>query len=315
MDDMTVPLPLARIRRAVASVIVGKEDVIDLLLIALLARGHVLLEDVPGVGKTLLARSLATAMGCGFRRVQFTPDVLPSDVTGSSIFNRKTQEFEFRPGPVFTPVLLADEINRASPRTQSSLLEAMEERQVSVEGEAIALPEPFLVLATQNPIELEGTFPLPEAQLDRFLVRVAPGYPSRSDEELMLARFGHGEPHLEPVVDAAEIVALQNVRGDVTVGDAVRDYLLDVVSETRADDRLALGASPRAALGLYRAAQARALLQGRSFVLPDDVKHLAPAVLSHRLVVRPEARLRGETATGVVGDVLERVAVPVEITG
>jgi MoxR-like ATPase len=312
---MNVPLPLARIRRAVATVIVGKEDVIDLLLVALLARGHVLLEDVPGVGKTLLARSLATAMGCGFRRVQFTPDVLPSDVTGSSIFNRKTQEFEFRPGPVFTPVLLADEINRASPRTQSSLLEAMEERQVSVEGAAVALPEPFLVLATQNPIELEGTFPLPEAQLDRFLVRVAPGYPSRADEELMLARFGHGEPQLEPVADPAEIVALQAERAHVVISEAVRDYLLDVVGETRTDERLALGASPRAALALYRAAQARALLDGRTFVLPDDVKLLATAVLSHRLVVRPEARLRGESATHVVGDALERVAVPVESTG
>jgi MoxR-like ATPase len=315
MDESTVPQPLARIRRAVANVIVGKGDAIDLLLIALLARGHVLLEDVPGVGKTLLARSLATAMGCGFRRVQFTPDVLPSDVTGSSIFNRKTQEFEFRPGPVFTPVLLADEINRASPRTQSSLLEAMEERQVSVEGHAIPLPEPFLVLATQNPIELEGTFPLPEAQLDRFLVRVAPGYPSREDEELMLARFGHGDPHLEPVATAAEIVTLQGARADVVVGDAVRDYLLDVVAATREDERLALGASPRAALALYRAAQGRALLEGRTFVLPDDVKQLAPAVLSHRLVVRPEVRLRGESAARVVVNVLERVAVPVEITG
>ena len=306
---------MARVRRAVASVIVGKEDAIDLLLVALLARGHVLLEDVPGVGKTLLARSLATAMGCGFRRVQFTPDVLPSDVTGSSIFNRKTQEFEFRPGPVFTPVLLADEINRASPRTQSALLEAMEERQVSVEGEAVTLPEPFLVLATQNPIELEGTFPLPEAQLDRFLVRVAPGYPSRADEELMLARFGHGDPHIEAVAEAAEIVALQGARAEVAVGAAVRDYLLDVVAATRADERLALGASPRAALALYRAAQARALLDGRTLVLPDDVKQLATAVLAHRLVVQPEARLRGESATRVVADVLERVAVPVEITG
>lgn len=312
MEDTAVPPPLARIRQAVASVIVGKEDAIDLLLVALLARGHVLLEDVPGVGKTLLARSLATAMGCGFRRVQFTPDVLPSDVTGSSIFNRKTQEFEFRRGPVFTPVLLADEINRASPRTQSSLLEAMEERQVSVDGEAVALPEPFVVLATQNPIELEGTFPLLEAQLDRFLVRVAPGYPSRADEERMLARFGHGDPHLEPVAAAAEIVALQGMRADVVVGAAVRDYLLDVVAATRADDRLALGASPRAALALYRASQARALLEGRAFVVPDDVKQLAPAVLAHRLVVQPEARLRGESGTGVVADVLQRVAVPVE---
>jgi MoxR-like ATPase len=307
-----VPAALARIRKAVASVVVGKEDVVDLLLVALLARGHVLLEDVPGVGKTLLARSLATAMGSGFRRIQFTPDVLPSDVTGSSIFNRKTQDFEFRPGPVFTPVLLADEINRASPRTQSALLEAMEERQVSVEGGSLPLPEPFLVLATQNPIELEGTFPLPEAQLDRFLMRVAPGYPSREDEELMLARFGHGEPRLEPVADVAEVVALQDARATVVVGDAVRDYLLDVVGATRGDARLALGASPRAALALYRAVQARAQLEGRSFALPDDVKRLAVAVLAHRLVLAPESRLRGDTATSVVEGALGRVAVPVE---
>lgn len=312
MEDATGPAPLAHIRRAVASVVVGKEDVIDLLLIALLARGHVLLEDVPGVGKTLLARTLAIAMGCGFRRVQFTPDVLPSDVTGSTLFNRRTNEFEFRPGPVFTPVLLADEINRASPRTQSSLLEAMEERQVSVEGRSVALPEPFIVLATQNPIELEGTFPLPEAQLDRFLLRVAPGYPSREDEELMLARFGHGSPHVEPVATAEEIVTLQAAREEVGVGEAVRDYLLDVVAATRVDHRLALGASPRAALALYRAVQARAQLQGRAFALPDDVKELASPVLAHRLAVRPESRLRGDSETHVVEDVLARVPVPVE---
>jgi MoxR-like ATPase len=308
----TDTLPLERVRRAVQSVVVGKEEVIDLLLVALVARGHVLLEDVPGVGKTLLARSLATAIGCGFRRVQFTPDVLPSDVTGSSIFNRQSQECEFRPGPVFTPVLLADEINRASPRTQSALLEAMEERQVSVDGIALELPEPFFVLATQNPIELEGTFPLPEAQLDRFLVRVAPGYPSREHEELMLERFGHGEPHVEPAAEVAEILELQAAREKVVVGPAIRDYVLDVVSATRSDERLSLGGSPRAALALYRAAQARAQLSGRAFVLPDDVKNLAPAVLAHRLLLTPEARLRGDRPAGIVADVLERVQVPVE---
>lgn len=312
MTQNSAALPLARVRRAVAEVIVGKEEVVDLLLVALLSRGHVLLEDVPGVGKTLLARTLASAIGCGFRRVQFTPDVLPSDVTGSSIYNRRSQEFEFRPGPVFTPVLLADEINRASPRTQSSLLEAMEERQVTMDGTTLALPEPFFVLATQNPVELEGTFPLPEAQLDRFLVRVAPGYPSRADEELMLERFGHGGPEVAPVTDAAEIVALQAARESVVVGRAVRDYLLDVVAATRADGRLALGASPRAALALYRAAQARSLLAGRSFAVPDDVKQLASAVLAHRLLLLPEARLRGDSAASVVDDVLGTVPVPVE---
>lgn len=306
------PAPLAQVREAVLSVVVGKRDVLDLLLVALIARGHVLLEDVPGVGKTLLARTLATAIGCGFRRVQFTPDVLPSDVTGSSIFNRQTQEFEFRPGPIFTSVLLADEINRASPRTQSALLEAMEERQVSVEGDALTLPQPFFVLATQNPIELEGTFPLPEAQLDRFLVRVAPGYPSREHEELMLERFGHGEPRVEAVTDVAEIMALQAAREHVLVGPAVRDYVLDVVAGTRSDERLALGASPRAALALYRSAQARALLAGRSFVIPDDVKQLATAVLAHRILPLPEARLRGDTPAEVIADVLAKVDVPVE---
>ncbi len=308
------PEPLARLRAAVATVVVGKDDVVDLLLVALLCRGHVLVEDVPGVGKTLLARSLATAMGCGFRRVQFTPDVLPSDVTGSSIFDQRTAQFEFRPGPIFTPVLLADEINRATPRTQSALLEAMEERQVTVDGKTLPLPAPFLVLATQNPIELEGTFALPEAQLDRFLVRVAPGYPSADEEDEMLRRFGHDDPasRLSAVTSPGEIVALQARRGDVVVGDAVRAYLLDVVRATRRDDRLALGASPRAALALYRAAQASALLDGRSFVIPDDVKLLASSVLAHRLLLRADARLRGETPERIVADVVAAAPVPVE---
>jgi MoxR-like ATPase len=308
------PEPLARIRAAVGSVVVGKEDVVDLLLVALLCRGHVLVEDVPGVGKTLLARSLATAMGCPFRRVQFTPDVLPSDVTGSSVFDQRTAEFEFRPGPIFTAVLLADEINRATPRTQSALLEAMEERQVTVDGRTMPLHEPFLVLATQNPVELEGTFPLPEAQLDRFCVRVVPGYPSREDEDAMLRRFGHDDPlqRLAPVTTPEEIVALQAARSSIAVGEAVRAYLLDVVRRTRLDERLFLGASPRAALMLHRAVQARALLDGRDYAVPDDVKRLAPAVLAHRLVLRADTRLRGDTAERVVADVLAGVPVPVE---
>jgi MoxR-like ATPase len=305
---------VARIRAAVAQVVVGKEEALEQMLVALLCRGHALIEDVPGVGKTLLARSLASAMGCTFRRIQFTPDVLPSDVTGSSIFNQRTAEFEFRPGPVFAQVLLADEINRATPRAQSALLEAMEERQVTVDGHTTALPEPFLVLATQNPIELEGTFPLPEAQLDRFVVRVALGYPSLEEEHAILRRFEDDDPfaRLVPVTTAPAVAALQRQRGQVTVGDAVRAYLLEVVRSTRSDERVVLGASPRAALSLHRAAQARALLHGRSFVLPDDVKALAVAVLAHRLVLTAQARLRGETADGIVRAVLGAVEVPVE---
>ena len=305
---------MARIRDAVATVVVGKSDVVDQLLVAVLCRGHVLVEDVPGVGKTLLARSLATVMGCSFRRVQFTPDVMPSDVTGSSVFDQHTAEFDFRPGPIFTQILLADEINRATPRAQSALLEAMEERQVTVDGVTRALPEPFLVLATQNPVELEGTFPLPEAQLDRFLLRVRPGYPSLEEEDAMLRRFERDDPlaRLGPVVGERDILWLQQQREGVLVGDVVRAYLLEVVRTTRQDKRLLLGASPRAALALHRASQARALLSGRGFALPDDVKELAPAVLAHRLVLAPEARLHGDTADGVVRRILETVAVPVE---
>jgi MoxR-like ATPase len=305
---------VGRIRDAVSSVVVGKHDTVDKLLIAVLCRGHALLEDVPGVGKTLLARSLAMAMGCAFHRIQFTPDVMPSDVTGSSVFNQRTAEFEFRPGPIFTQILLADEINRATPRAQSALLEAMEERQVTVDGQTRTLPEPFLVMATQNPVELEGTFPLPEAQLDRFLMRIAPGYPTREDEDLMLRRFERDDPftRLRPVADASDILALQGQRTHVKVGDAVRAYVLDVVRATRTDGRVILGGSPRATLSLHRAIQARALLDGRAFALPDDVKWLAVDVLAHRLVLNAEARLRAQTAETVVASVLESVPVPVE---
>jgi MoxR-like ATPase len=305
---------LSRIRQAIGTVVVGKSETVDQLLVAVLCRGHVLIEDVPGVGKTLLARSLAATMGCSFRRVQFTPDVLPSDVTGSSIFDQRTSEFSFRAGPVFTQVLLADEINRATPRAQSALLEAMEERQVTVDGQTMSLPEPFLVLATQNPIELEGTFPLPEAQLDRFLLRVHPGYPSLEEEDAMLRRFENDDPlpRLVPEISAGDILAMQEERGAVHVSDEVRAYLLEVVRSTRSDDRVALGASPRAALALHRAVQAQALLAGRSFTVPDDVKALAPAVLAHRLILSTEARLRGHTAEAMVAAVLDAVPVPVE---
>jgi MoxR-like ATPase len=305
---------VARIRAAVATVIVGKQAVVDQLLVAVLCQGHVLVEDVPGVGKTLLARSLAVALGCTFGRVQFTPDVLPSDVTGSSVFDQRTAEFDFRPGPIFTQILLADEINRATPRAQSALLEAMQERQVTIDGHTRALPEPFLVLATQNPVELEGTFPLPEAQLDRFLLRVRPGYPSRAEEDSMLRRFERDDPltRLEAVASAADVLALQQLRAAVRVGDLVRAYLLDVVRATRTDAQVLLGASPRAALALHHAVQARALLEGRDFAVPDDVKALAASVLAHRLVLTADARLRGQTPELVIAAVLNATDVPVE---
>jgi MoxR-like ATPase len=304
---------VATIRRAVATVVVGADEALEQLLVAVLCRGHALLEDVPGVGKTLLARSLARVLGCEFRRVQLTPDVLPSDITGSNVFNQRSAAFEFRPGPVFTQVLLADEINRATPRSQSALLEAMEERQVTVDGDTRPLPEPFLVLATQNPVELEGTFPLPEAQLDRFLLRVTLGYPSLEDEHLILQRFEGDRPPLLPAaLDAAGVVALQDARSRVSVDADIRSYLLEVVRATRSDPRLALGASPRASVALHRATQARALLQGRTFALPDDVKALAVPVLSHRLIATASTRLHGETVAGVLADILDRQAVPVE---
>jgi MoxR-like ATPase len=308
---------LDRIRAAVAAVVVGKEEAVEQLLVALLCRGHALLEDVPGVGKTLLARSLAATMACSFRRIQFTPDVLPTDVTGSSVFDQRTANFEFRPGPVFTQILLADEINRATPRAQSALLEAMEERQVTVDGETMPLPRPFLVLATQNPVELEGTFPLPEAQLDRFLVRVTLGYPSVEEEDAILRRFERDDPfaRLEAVVTPEDVVVLQDRRGQIEVSDPVRSYLLEVVRATRTDTRVALGASPRAALALHRATQARALLQGRPYVLPDDVKALARPVLAHRLLLTAQARLRGDTPEGVIAAVVDSVPVPVEDEG
>jgi MoxR-like ATPase len=303
-----------RIRVAVGEVVVGKSETVDRLLIALLCRGHVLLEDVPGVGKTLLARSLAATLACTFRRIQFTPDVLPSDVTGSSVFDQQRSDFEFRPGPVFTQVLLADEINRATPRAQSALLEAMEEHQVTVDGRSRPLPEPFLVLATQNPVELEGTFPLPEAQLDRFLLRVALGYPTREEEDAIIRRFEDDDPlrRVQPVIDAAEVADLQHQRGRILVSEPVRAHLLDVVRATRSDDRVALGASPRAALALHRAVQARALLQGRIYALPDDVKALAGPVLAHRMVLTSQARLRGETTDAVIDTIVAAAEVVVE---
>lgn len=299
--------------RNVERVIVGKRPVIELAMVALLCEGHILLEDVPGVGKTMLARSIALSLGCSFKRLQCTPDLLPTDVTGVSIFNQKTSEFEFRPGPAFVNVLLADEINRATPRTQSALLESMGEYQVTVDGETRPLPRPFLVMATQNPIEYEGTFPLPEAQLDRFLLRLEVGYPTFEEEERILENLRREHPiqTIGPVVDVSELPALQSQVWDVNVDETVRAYIVRLVSATRSHPDLALGASPRGSLGLYKASQALAAIQGRDYVLPDDVKRLAPVVLPHRLIVKPESALRGRNAAGVLRDLLERI--PLEL--
>jgi MoxR-like ATPase len=303
-----------RVRRNVERVIVGKSEVIDLVLVALLCEGHVLVEDVPGIGKTMLAKSVARSLDCVFRRIQFTPDLLPSDVTGVSFFNQRTQEFEFRPGPIFAQVVLADEINRATPRTQSALLECMEEQQVTLEGETRPLPRPFLVIATQNPIELEGTFPLPEAQLDRFLLRIQVGYPSETDEKMIVRRFRVDSPleELSPVAQPTELLEMQRLSREVYVSEPVEDYIVQVVRASRIHASVDLGASPRATIGLYHTAQALAALSGRSFVLPDDVKRLAPAVLTHRLITSAQSRLRGKAASDVVSEVLASVPVPVE---
>jgi MoxR-like ATPase len=309
LDEIT-----ARVRDNIKRVIVGKDDVIDLMMIAVLSEGHVLLEDVPGTGKTTLAKAMAISLGCTFRRIQFTPDLLPSDVTGVYFFNQKTQAFEFRPGPVLSQVVLADEINRATPRTQSAMLEGMQERQMTVDGETHPLPRPFLVMATQNPIELEGTFPLPEAQLDRFLLRVALGYPNKEQENAILRRFRTEDPldHLEPVTDPTAILEqIRRVR-DVHVADAVQDYLVTIARRTRNYEEIDLGASPRATLALYRTAQARAAIAERDFVLPDDVKYLAPYVLTHRVQISPQTRLRGRRAEDVISDLVSTIPVPVE---
>ncbi len=297
----------------VERVIVGKREAIELALVALLCEGHILIEDVPGVGKTMLARALAISLGCSFKRLQCTPDLLPNDVTGVSVYNQKTGEFEFRPGPAFVNILLADEINRATPRTQSALLEAMGEYQVSVDGVTRALPRPFLVLATQNPIEYEGTFPLPEAQLDRFLMRINLGYPSFEEEQQILLNLQRVHPieTIDQVVDVEHLRAMQRSFWETTVDETVRGYIVRLVQATRTHRDLALGASPRGSLGLYRAAQALAVLRGRDYVLPDDVKHLAPYVLTHRLIVKPESALRGRTAAGVLQSVLEETPLDI----
>jgi len=299
--------------RNVEQVIQGKRDQIHLALVCLIAEGHLLIEDVPGVGKTSLAKALARSIAGTANRIQFTPDLLPSDVLGVSVWNRATSEFEFRPGSVFAHVVLADEINRASPKTQSALLEAMQERQVTVESRTWALPRPFLVIATQNPVELEGTYPLPEAQLDRFLMRLPMGYPSREAEVTILETHGVGfvEPDdLAPVASAADIAAASDATTMVHVAPALREYIVDVVEATRRDAELALGVSPRGALALQRAAQTLAAGAGREYVIPDDVKVLAPTVLTHRMLVAPEAELRGVSPDDVLERVLAGVPVP-----
>ena len=303
----------------VEKVIVGKHETIELLMVALLCEGHVLLEDVPGTGKTMLARSIAISLGGEFKRLQCTPDLLPNDVTGVSVFNQQRGDFEFRRGPIFVNILLADEINRATPRTQSALLEAMQEQQVTVDGVTRGLPRPFLVMATQNPIEYEGTFPLPEAQLDRFLMRLAVGYPAPDDERLILVNlqrehpiiglgpvdFGDGQATGESGQSLSRILELQRLVWEVHVEDSLQDYIIRLVSATRQHPDLALGGSPRASLALFKTAQALAAVRGRDYVIPDDIKYLAPVTLPHRLIIRPEAELRGRTTAGILEDVLE----------
>ena len=304
----------ARIRENVQKVIVGKDEAINLTTVALLCRGHVLIEDVPGIGKTTMAKALAQSLGASFKRIQFTPDLMPTDVLGVNFFNQKSSEFEFRPGPIFSQIVLADEINRATPRTQSALLEAMQEAQATVDGETMTLPEPFLVMATENPVEMEGTFPLPEAQLDRFMLRVEMGYPSAEEEGTIYSRFEKGTflPSLEPVTRANELMLMQEVPPTVRVDDTVRDYIVGIIGATREHEGISLGGSPRAGLALYKTSQAWAALGGRDFVSPDDVKKMAPSVLPHRMILSSTARLRGNSATQLVTDILSAVPVPIE---
>lgn len=315
LDDVALIKTTAdRLEESIERVIVGKPEIVRLALVALLCEGHILLEDVPGLGKTTLAKAIARSLGCVFRRIQFTPDLMPADITGINYYNQKLGEFVFREGPLVAQVVLADEINRATPRTQSALLEAMEERQLTVEGVTTRLPSPFLVVATQNPVELEGTFPLPEAQLDRFLIRLKLGYPGEDEEDEILRRFEGDSPleTLEPVITGEELTRLATALRHLHVDPSVRRYAVQIVQATRQDPAFELGASPRGSLALFRTARALAALSGRDYVLPDDVKTMAPYVLPHRLILSTQARLRGRNADDLLGEVLKRVPVPIE---
>ena len=303
------------LRANIDKVVVSNNEALDLAIVAVLCNGHILIEDVPGIGKTTLAKSLAQSLGCTFKRIQFTPDLTPTDVLGTNIYNQRSGDFDFRPGPIFTQLLLGDEINRATPRTQSALLEAMQERQITIEGTTTPLPDPFIVLATQNPIEMEGTFPLPEAQLDRFMLKISIGYPSEINEGLILSRFQREvNPNelINPVIAVDNLLRVQKLVPEVTVTESVREYLIRIVRATRINPSLDLGASPRATLFLYRAAQAFAAVHNRSYVLPDDIKYLALPVLGHRLLISPQSRLRGQTVDSIIQEVLDSVPVPVE---
>lgn len=303
-----------RLTRNASKVIVGKKETVELVLVALLCEGHVLIEDVPGIGKTMLAKAVARSLGCSFKRIQCTPDLLPSDVTGIHYFNQKASEFEFRPGPIMANIVLVDEINRATPRTQSCLLECMQEQQVTVDLETVPLPRPFLIIATQNPVELEGTFPLPEAQLDRFLLRVGLGYPTEDDEGEILSRFQQENPldNLTSVIEAEELLEIQKLCRQVYVESSIRSYAVAIARATRSHKDIRLGASPRASLGLHLASQALAAIRGRNYVIPDDIKYLAVPTLAHRLIAKTEAHLRGRSVGEIVGEIVSTVSVPVE---
>ena len=311
---MDAKLKIDQVLENISKVIIGKREVAELSVAALLAGGHILLEDVPGVGKTMLVRALAKSTGANFRRIQFTPDLLPSDVVGVSIYNPKEMAFEFRPGPIMGNIVLADEINRTSPKTQSALLEGMEESSVTVDGETLAIPKPFFVMATQNPIEHEGTYPLPEAQLDRFIMKLKMGYPTVTEEVQVLNSLEHNVPieELETVISLAELTAIQKEVRAVHVSDVLKTYIVELATRTRNDPYIYLGASPRASIALMRAAQAYSLMKGRDFVMPDDIQYLAPFVFSHRIILKPEARYEGMQAQAILKEIIKRTPVPVE---
>ena len=312
MDVLAIAEGVSRVVDEVEKVIVGKRSSVELAMVAMVSGGHVLIEDIPGVGKTTLAKSLARALGCTFRRVQFTPDLLPSDITGTSVYNQKNGSFEFREGPIFANVILADEINRATPKTQSSLLECMEEGQITADGVTYLLPHPFLVIATENNIEAQGTFPLPEAQLDRFLIRMKIGYPKREEEAQILSMAPSiiGIDHVHPVLNNAHIVDLQNQAREIYVAGPLRNYIVDIVAATRSHPQIQLGASPRGSLALLHASQALAALRGRTYVLADDIKELAIPVLGHRMILRPEARLKFADPAKLIDEILQETATP-----